>query len=123
MLYSEGCTGDPETGQKPVNSVWKFSLLMAEDFCMTNDDHRWLAARSVPVARREDGTVSGVQVVDSDRDAAGPEELEARRGEQGVSSEHGWRCCDRRRTLSPSDRGFLETSRRELKRNDSISLR
>ena len=44
-MYSEGCTGDPETGQKPVNSVWKFSLLMAaEDFCRIHDDHRWLAA-------------------------------------------------------------------------------
>ena len=95
MLYSEGCTGDPETGQKPVNSVWKFSLLMAEDFCMTNDDHRWLAARSVPVARREDGTVSGVQVVDSDRDAAGPEELETRH----QPSRSCWRLCPTIRTL------------------------
>eukprot|EP00964_Phaeocystis_antarctica_P152426 scaffold120299_cov62-Phaeocystis_antarctica.AAC.4 len=75
-------------------------------------------AGRVPVVRLEDRAVGGVQVVDSDRDAAGPEELEARRGEQGVSSEHGGVAIVDGPSRARFRSGFLETSRRELKRND-----
>ena len=51
MLYSEGCTGEPDTGQKPVNSVRRLSSLMVEDLCMIHDDHKWLAAFRLPVAK------------------------------------------------------------------------
>ena len=50
-MYWEGCTGEPETGQKPVNSVWKSSLLMVEDLWRIHDDHRWLAALRLPVGK------------------------------------------------------------------------